>query len=99
MNKILLTFALASSMMLAACNDQPVQLVRTEIKVVDIPDRFKDMCPEIRTLPNVSTLTDRQVADLIVRLWQTSKNCRTAILGIYEYQRVAKSGLENKPIY
>jgi hypothetical protein len=98
MNKILLTFAIASSMMLTACNE-PVQLVRTEIKVVDIPDRFKDMCPEIKRLPNVSTLTDKQVADLIVRLWQTSKNCRTAILGIYEYQRVAKSGLENKPIY
>lgn len=96
MNKIFLVVGL--SLFLAACNE-PVQLVRTEMKVVEIPDRFKSMCPEIKTLPNVSTLTDRQVADLIVKLWQTSRNCRTAILGIYEHNRLAKSGLENKPIY
>jgi len=90
--------ALCGVLFLAGCNE-PVQLVRTEVKVVEIPDRFKDMCPEIKRLPNVSTLTDRQVADLVVRLWQTNKNCRTAILGIYEYVKVTKSGLENKPIY
>jgi len=89
---------LCSVLFLAGCNE-PMQLIRTEYKVVEIPERFKDMCPEIRRLPNVSTLTDRQVADLVVKLWQTSKNCRTAIMGIYEHQRLAKSGLENKPIY
>jgi hypothetical protein len=90
--------ALCGALFLAGCND-PVQLVRTEVKVVEIPERFKDMCPQIRKLPNVSKLTDRQVADLIVRLWQSNQNCRTAILGIYEYVKVTKSGLENKPIY
>jgi hypothetical protein len=95
MNKLLVV---CLAIFLVGCNE-PVQLVRTEIKVVDIPDRFITMCPEIKSLPNVSTLTDRQVADLIVRLWKTSKDCRTAILGIYEHQRLAKSGLENKPIY
>lgn len=95
MNKILIVCA---ALFLAGCNE-PVQLVRSEVKVVDIPERFKDMCPEIRRLPNVSTLTDRQVGDLVLRLWQSNQNCRTAILGIYEHQRLAKSGLENKPIY
>lgn len=95
MNKI---FLICATLFLAGCNE-PVQLVRTEIKVVDIPAQFKEMCPEIKTLPRSETLTDKQVADLISRLWQTSKNCRTAIVGIYEHQRLAKSGLENKPIY
>ena len=98
MNKFMLTFVIISSMMLAGCNDN-VQLIRSNVKVVEIPTRFKNMCPAIRTLPNTSTLTDKQVADLIVKLWQSNQNCRTAILGIYEYVRVAKSGLENRPIY
>lgn len=95
MNKIMIFCA---ALFLAGCNE-PVQLVRSDIKVIDIPERFKDMCPEIKKLPKISTLTDRQVADLVVRLWQSNKNCRTAILGIYEHQRLAKSGLENRPIY
>lgn len=91
-------FVICAALFLAGCNE-PIQLVRTEVKVVDVPERFLTMCPEIKSLPNVNTLTDRQVADLVVRLWQTSRNCRTAIVGIYEHQRLAKSGLENKPIY
>lgn len=96
MNKILLSVALFSGLLLAGCNEEQ-QLVRTQLEVVDIPEKFKDMCPPMRKLPNVATLTDKQVADLIVRLWQTNQNCRMAILGIYEYQKLAKTELENKP--
>ena len=93
MNKFLLSAALVSTLFLAGCNEQQ-QIITTQLEVVEIPEKFKDMCPAIKRLPNVSTLTDKQVADLVVRLWQTNQNCRTAILGIYEYQKLAKSELE-----
>lgn len=99
--KLIVACVVASSLFLVGCKpSEPVQLVRTEIKVVDIPTKFLDMCPELRkNLPNYSSLTDKQLANLITYLWGHSQNCRNAMLGIYEHQRIAKSGLENKPIY
>jgi hypothetical protein len=96
MNKI---FTFCVALFLAGCSaTQPIQLVRTELQVVEIPERFRGMCPEVSRLPNASTLTDRQVADLLARLWQGNRNCRTAVLGIYEHNRLAKTNLENAPI-
>lgn len=91
MNKLLLAMALCIP--LAACND-PVQLIKTEYRVVDIPTELYDKCPAIGTLPPYSKLSDIQVARLIERLYNNNIACRNAINGIKNYLIKAKVLIE-----
>jgi hypothetical protein len=87
MKNILLAILL--TLPLAACNE-PVQLIKTEYRVVDIPDQLYAGCPAIGKLPPYTTLSDVDVAKLIVRLYNNNAKCRTSILAIKKYLEDAK---------
>ena len=101
MKKLFLAITVGMSLILAACNSQePIKLTIEKYRVVDIPATLYDRCPDVNPkLPKWQTLTDRQVAQLIVTLYRNNKECRAAILAIKNFVETAKSELDNKPIY
>jgi hypothetical protein len=76
---------------LAGCNEsEPVSLIKTEYKVIDIPPNLYAQCPAIGKLPAYSTLGEADVARLISRLYFANLKCHNAILGIKDYLVRAK---------
>ena len=91
MKKFLL---IASALFLAGCatTSQPT-LVRTE-QVVIIPDNSLFSCPNVRRFPNTETLTDAQVAELLVTLHRNNTNCQRNINAIKQALEEAKKTAE-----
>jgi hypothetical protein len=61
---------------LAACGSKPA-LVRTNTVAV-MPEEALFNCPTVDTLPQSATLTDVQVARLIVQLYQNNAICKNS---------------------
>jgi len=68
--------------LLGACvpNDTP-KLIHTR-PVVYIPNDSFFICPTIDRLPNVNTLTDYQVAILLVQLNQANTACKASMIAL-----------------
>jgi hypothetical protein len=76
---------------LAGCQTTLPNLIRTEHKVVRVPEEFMRTCRTVPRLPKYSTLTDVQVAQLLSRLYQSNVTCVNAMEQIRKYDEQAAS--------
>ena len=75
---------------LTACASKPPQvLTKTEIQVY-VPDRSLFYCQNVRRFPNPDTLTDAQVAKLLVELHSKNTECQKNMNSIYKTLDEAK---------
>lgn len=96
MRKLLLVVPI---LMLGGCATTPEQaLVRTE-QVVIIPDNALFNCPNVRKFPRTETLTDAQVAELLVTLHRNNTNCQRNINAIKKSLEEAKKTAEQNNQY
>jgi starvation-inducible outer membrane lipoprotein len=93
--KIILTSLAALT--LAGCASLPAQVVtKTELQVY-VPDRSMFYCQNVRRFPNPETLTDTQVAKLLVELHSKNTECQKNMNAIYKVLDEAKKKAdENK---
>jgi uncharacterized lipoprotein YajG len=78
MKKIIL---LLSLLFLAGCNSQE-QIVTSYKYMVVHPGEAMYYCPVLKGFPNWKTLTDSQVAKLIVQLQKNNLTCKSSIESI-----------------
>jgi lipoprotein NlpI len=96
MKKILGVLGLVSLLALGACNNEDVQLIK-QSGVVIIPDRNSiDHCVLVKKFPDYKTLTDSQVAKLLVLLQHQNVLCKHTVDDIYDYLNQAKAKIESK---
>ena len=81
MKKIILLLAVV---LLASCNDQ-TQVVTTYRHMVVHPDEAMYYCPVVKEFPNWKTLTDSQVAKLVVQLHKNNLTCKSSIESIRKF--------------
>jgi hypothetical protein len=81
MKKIILLVAV---ILLASCNDTK-QVVTTYRHMVVHPDEAMYYCPVVKHFPNWNTLTDSQVAKLIVQLHKNNLTCKSSIESIRKF--------------
>jgi len=83
---------------LAGCASKPpVVLTKTELQVY-VPDRSLFYCQNVRRFPNPDTLTDAQVAKLLVELHSKNTECQKNMNALYKTLDEAKNKAESKPI-
>ena len=88
MKKVLLLATLT----LAGC--QTAQVVTTEKQIVVLPSNNMYNCPTVESYPDPKTLTDVEVAKLIVELDRYNKICKNSIESIKSYLENAKKTVE-----
>lgn len=71
---------LAAGFLLAACTPEEEVLVQ-KYRIVQVPPQLYN-CPVVQTFPAVKTLTDAQVAKLIVQLHQNNMTCKQSLEAI-----------------
>lgn len=81
MKKIILLLAVV---LLASCNDQ-TQVVQSYRHMVVHPDEAMYYCPVVKHFPNWRTLTDAQVAKLLVELQKNNLTCKSSIESIRKF--------------
>ena len=74
---------LVATLFLVACGSSPV-LVRSN-NVVVMPEEVMFSCPTVDTLPASATLTDVQVARLIVQLYQNNTVCKNSMMTLRQF--------------
>ena len=75
---------------LAGCASMPAQVItKTELQVY-VPDRALFYCQNVRRFPNPETLTDAQVAKLLVELHSKNTECQKNMNAIYKTLDEAK---------
>lgn len=72
----------------------PQVLTKTELLVV-IPERNMFYCQNVRRFPNSETLTDVEVAKLLVELHSKNTECQKNMNAIYKFLSEAKKQTEN----
>lgn len=89
MKKILIgSFAL----LLAGCNT-PQVLTSPRYQVV-VPDSSMFVCPIVRQYPDVSKLTDVQVARLLVEMYKNNQICKNSIDALKKFLEQSKASIE-----
>jgi hypothetical protein len=73
----------------------PQVITKTELQVV-IPDRSMFYCQNVRRFPNPETLTDIQVAKLIIELHSKNTECQKNMNAVYKSLNEAKKATEKK---
>jgi hypothetical protein len=86
-------FVFASSLFLAACSSTPTTLITTK-HIVVIPEEGMYTCQEINNFPNTKKLTDVQVARFIVKLYETSVQCRNSLVNVKKFLEESKKRVE-----
>lgn len=84
---------LLSLIALAACGSDPVVVRSTQHQIV-MPQESLFNCPTVDTLPPSRTLTDVQVARLLVQLYQNNTTCKNSINALREFLEKAKATAE-----
>jgi uncharacterized protein YcfL len=87
--------ALLLPLFLAGCGTT-TQLLTTKEQVVILPSESMYNCPTVGYFPKPETLTDLQVARLLVELQRNNKVCRNSIDSIKKYLIEAKDSIEKK---
>ena len=88
MNKIIPL--IICSIFLVSCNSTstdkpPMQvLTRVKYKAIRIPNSYYD-CPVVEKWPNPATLSDIQVANLLVELYSNNHKCKNSLNAIKTY--------------
>jgi hypothetical protein len=81
---------------LAGCASKPAQvLTKTELQVY-VPERTMFYCQNVRRFPNPDTLTDAQVAKLLVELHSKNTECQKNMNAIYKTLAEAKKKAEQQ---
>lgn len=81
MKKIIL---LVVAMLLVGCNDQN-QVLTSYKYMVAHPSEAMYYCPVVKQFPNWKTLTDSQVAKLIIQLQKNNLTCKSSIESIRRF--------------
>ena len=81
-------FLILFVMLLAGCNEQ-TQVVTTYKYMVVHPAEAMYYCPVLKEFPNWKTLTDSQVAKLIVQLQRNNLTCKSSIESIKTFLKDA----------
>lgn len=91
-----LLFASLVAITLAGCASKPPQvLTKTELQVY-VPDRSLFYCQNVRRFPNPDTLTDAQVAKLLVELHSKNTECQKNMNALYKTLDEAKKKAQEK---
>ena len=86
---------LLASVILAGCQTTSPTLIKTQYRVVQIPDQLLRACPDLPKLPRVSTLSDVEVATLISRLYKNNSACAEAMRQIRAFNTSASSIIDS----
>ena len=83
--------AVIASLTLAGCAKElpPQFITKTEIRVV-VPEKSMFYCQNVRRFPNPETLTDVQVAKLLVELHSKNTECQKNMNSVYKFLDEAK---------
>lgn len=86
-----LLLAVIASLTLAGCAKElpPQFITKTEIRVV-VPEKSMFYCQNVRRFPNPETLTDVQVAKLLVELHSKNTECQKNMNSVYKFLDEAK---------
>lgn len=95
MKLIAVTVIAAATLAGCAKAPPPQTLIKTE-QVVIVPDRSLFNCPNVRRFPNPETLTDAEVAKLLVTLHKNNTDCQKNINTIWKTLDAAKKTAEKK---
>lgn len=80
-----LVLAGIAALALSGCQTTDPTVLRTQrLTPVEIPERLYN-CPNVPKLPDVSKLTDRQVAAVIVKLYNNNVTCKNSEAAIRRY--------------
>jgi len=87
-----------AALTLAGCASKPPQvLTKTELQVY-VPDRSMFYCQNVRRFPNPETLTDAQVAKLLVELHSKNTECQKNMNALYKTLDEAKKKAQEKEV-
>jgi hypothetical protein len=83
--------AVIALLTLAGCAKElpPQVITKTELRVV-MPERTMFYCQNVRRFPNPETLTDVQVAKLLVELHAKNTECQKNMNSVYKFLDEAK---------
>jgi hypothetical protein len=87
---------LAAPLFLMACGTDSVVVRSTQHQIV-MPEESMFNCPTVDQLPATRTLTDVQVARLIVQLYQNNTTCRNSMTTLRKFLEDAKNSTAAKP--
>ena len=79
----------AAALALAGCSSTSQVITKTEIQVF-VPDKSLFYCQNVRRFPNPETLTDAQVAKLLVELHSKNTECQKNMNAVYKTLDEAK---------
>lgn len=90
-----LVFAVIASLCLAGCAKAPPPqfITKTELQVY-VPEKTMFYCQNVRRFPNPDTLTDVQVAKLLVELHSKNTECQKNMNALYKTLDEAKKKTE-----
>jgi hypothetical protein len=80
-------------LILGGCATVQPNLIRTKHQVV-VPDASMYNCPTIKSFPKVNTLTDIQVAQTMVKLYENNLTCAASMAAVQQYLAKAKADIE-----
>lgn len=81
MKKIIIAIGLG--LFLAGCNE--TQIVQTTKYMVVHPDEAMYYCPVLKEFPDWKTLTEKQVAQTVVKLYKNNLTCKSSIESIRKF--------------
>jgi hypothetical protein len=87
---------LAAPLFLMACGTDDLVVRSTQHQVV-MPEESMFNCPTVDQLPATRTLTDVQVARLIVQLYQNNTICKNSMTTLRQFLDNARSTTAAKP--
>ena len=89
--------AAVATLALAGCAKAPPPqfITKTELQVI-VPEKSMFYCQNVRHFPNPETLTDVQVAKLLVELHSKNTECQKNINSVYKFLDEAKKKTDQK---
>ncbi|QIG66050.1 hypothetical protein phiOC_p408 [Ochrobactrum phage vB_OspM_OC] len=94
MKKILVGLMMLFAVSACTLTPKPQIIIRT-VHTVVIPDEAMYNCPVMRRYPNFKTLTDGQIAKLLVELDNNNRTCRASLDAIKKYLEESKRKIES----
>jgi hypothetical protein len=82
------TFLIASLLFLSACSGQ--NIIRTNQFLVVMPEESMFTCERFTNFPRTETLTDIQVARMLVELYELNSTCKNSIDSIRAFLEEAR---------
>lgn len=87
--KVLLPFLLLPVLFLGACNTtgNRVTVISEQLRVVKPPEEWYARCRTLnpQDFPDISRLSDKQVANIILKLYRQNVTCKQALEAVREY--------------